>query len=191
MATAQASPHTLDLPVTGMMRVMRPPDRRDASAPARHRGGVNELRDGQCASHHDDAVDWDAVQVAVEKVGYRVAIPTVPLAPRPGPVEFAVEGMTCGSCAARIQKVLTRQEGVERAEVNFATGRAVAIGDGPVDADTLTQAVEKIGYGLVSLGAGDADDKVSAATRAQAAEDAETAHLRMWRVRIGHRKRRP
>ena len=32
--------------------------------------------------------------------------------------------MTCGSCAARVERVLGRQDGVEQAGVNFATGRA-------------------------------------------------------------------
>lgn len=39
-------------------------------------------------------------------------------------VELHVSGMTCGSCAARVQKVLGRQTGVTRAAVNFATERA-------------------------------------------------------------------
>ena len=30
-------------------------------------------------------------------------------------MELSVSGMTCGSCAARVQKVLGRQEGVEEA----------------------------------------------------------------------------
>jgi len=41
-----------------------------------------------------------------------------------GPVELVVSGMTCGSCANRVQRVLSRHEGVNDAAVNFATGRA-------------------------------------------------------------------
>ncbi|HWD07954.1 MAG TPA: heavy metal-associated domain-containing protein, partial [Actinomycetota bacterium] len=37
---------------------------------------------------------------------------------------FDVEGMTCGSCAARVERTLRRQPGVAAAGVNFATGRA-------------------------------------------------------------------
>ena len=37
--------------------------------------------------------------------------------------ELAVTGMTCGTCAARIQRKLGRLPGVE-ASVNYATGRA-------------------------------------------------------------------
>ncbi|MBY5160882.1 heavy metal translocating P-type ATPase [Salsipaludibacter albus] len=63
-------------------------------------------------------------------------------------LDFDVEGMTCGSCAARVQKILDRQDGVVSAEVNYATGRAhVGVVDG-VEAADLRAAVDRIGYGL-------------------------------------------
>ncbi|MGH3982936.1 MAG: heavy-metal-associated domain-containing protein, partial [Pseudonocardiaceae bacterium] len=46
---------------------------------------------------------------------------------QPAAREFAVRGMTCGSCAARVQKVLGRAPGVTSAEVNFATGTATVV----------------------------------------------------------------
>ena len=64
-------------------------------------------------------------------------------------VELNVSGMTCGSCAARVQKTLGRQAGVERADVNFATERASVVFDPTqVRVDDLVAAVGKIGYGL-------------------------------------------
>ncbi|MDP9070728.1 MAG: heavy metal translocating P-type ATPase [Actinomycetota bacterium] len=64
-------------------------------------------------------------------------------------VELAVSGMTCGSCAARVEKVLARQDGVERAAVNLATERvAVSFDPGRVSLDELVAAVGKAGYGL-------------------------------------------
>ena len=39
---------------------------------------------------------------------------------------FDVEGMTCASCALRIERVLGRQEGVAGAVVNFAGQEARA-----------------------------------------------------------------
>ena len=42
----------------------------------------------------------------------------------PGQVERAIGGMTCASCAARIEKKLNRLDGVE-ASVNYATEKAV------------------------------------------------------------------
>ena len=40
-------------------------------------------------------------------------------------VPFDVEGMSCASCAARVERILARQPGVHSANVNFATGQAV------------------------------------------------------------------
>src|SRR5581483_6523484 len=59
-----------------------------------------------------------------------------------------VIGMTCGSCAARVEKTLNRQPGVE-ASVNFATGEAVVriAGEAPAF-EVLREAVRARGYDL-------------------------------------------
>jgi cation-transporting ATPase V len=69
-------------------------------------------------------------------------------------VDFKVEGMTCGSCAARVQRVLDRQDGVVQAEVNFATGRAQVALDpaAAVAVPDLQAAVDRIGYHIVPIG---------------------------------------
>ncbi|ONK12921.1 heavy metal translocating P-type ATPase [Streptomyces sp. MP131-18] len=60
-------------------------------------------------------------------------------------VELAIGGMTCASCAARIEKKLNRMDGVT-ASVNYATEKArVAYGDGVTVAD-LVATVEATGY---------------------------------------------
>jgi Cu+-exporting ATPase len=62
-------------------------------------------------------------------------------------VELAITGMTCASCAARIEKKLNRLDGVE-ATVNYATEKAAVTFDpGVIDADALVAAVEAAGYG--------------------------------------------
>jgi Cu+-exporting ATPase len=59
---------------------------------------------------------------------------------------LALQGMTCASCAARIERTLNKVEGVE-ATVNFATETASVRFDPSVVApDQLTAAVERIGY---------------------------------------------
>ena len=65
-------------------------------------------------------------------------------------LDFDVDGMTCGSCAARVQKILERQDGVAGADVNYATGKARVVAAGPVDIARLEAAVAKIGYGLAA-----------------------------------------
>ncbi|OKJ06842.1 heavy metal translocating P-type ATPase [Kitasatospora sp. CB01950] len=70
--------------------------------------------------------------------------PAAPAGPRER-VELAIGGMTCASCAARVEKKLNRLDGVE-ASVNFATEKArVDFGPGTSVAD-LIAAVEKTGY---------------------------------------------
>lgn len=60
-------------------------------------------------------------------------------------VELAISGMTCASCAARIEKKLNRMDGVE-ATVNYATEKAkVTYGDA-VSVEELIATVEATGY---------------------------------------------
>ncbi|MFI1180525.1 heavy metal translocating P-type ATPase [Streptomyces sp. NPDC020799] len=68
-----------------------------------------------------------------------------PKAPAPAEVELAIGGMTCASCAARVERKLNRMDGV-RATVNFATEKArVALGEGVAVADVIAT-VERTGY---------------------------------------------
>jgi Cu+-exporting ATPase len=69
--------------------------------------------------------------------------------PSSAPVQFAeldIGGMTCASCAMRVEKALAKVPGVTRASVNLATERARAEGDATVDAEALANAVRKAGY---------------------------------------------
>jgi Cu+-exporting ATPase len=58
-------------------------------------------------------------------------------------VELVIGGMTCASCAARIEKKLNRMDGVE-ASVNYATEKALVNGTAAVE--DLIATVEKMGY---------------------------------------------
>ena len=70
---------------------------------------------------------------------------TSPTTSAPSRVELAIGGMTCASCAARVEKKLNRMEGVE-ASVNYATEQArVVYGEG-VSVDDLISTVEATGY---------------------------------------------
>jgi Cu+-exporting ATPase len=77
-------------------------------------------------------------------------------------LELPIEGMTCSSCAGRVEKSLNRLEGVE-ATVNFATERAsVSFDPARVAPEDLVEAVEGVGYSA-SLPASDGEDEAPAA----------------------------
>ncbi|MFF4272479.1 heavy metal translocating P-type ATPase [Streptomyces sp. NPDC001536] len=63
----------------------------------------------------------------------------------PAEVELVIGGMTCASCAARIEKKLNRMAGVT-ATVNYATEKAKVSYDGEVTVEDLIATVEKTGY---------------------------------------------
>ncbi len=69
---------------------------------------------------------------------------------------FAIGGMTCASCAALIERVLGKQEGITSATVNLATERLTATYDPAViDKAHVISAVESAGYTATELvGAG-------------------------------------
>ncbi len=60
-------------------------------------------------------------------------------------VRLDLEGMTCASCVARIERKLNKVEGVE-ATVNFATEQATVHHDPSVSVDELVRVVEAAGY---------------------------------------------
>ncbi|WP_290894503.1 heavy metal translocating P-type ATPase [Hoeflea sp.] len=67
---------------------------------------------------------------------------------KPAHVTFDITGMTCASCSARIEKVLSRQPGVSDARVNLALERADVEGDG-LDPATLADVIGRAGFGAV------------------------------------------
>jgi Cu+-exporting ATPase len=79
-------------------------------------------------------------------------------------LELPIEGMTCASCAARIERKLNKLDGVA-ASVNYATERAAVEFDGEhVHAEDLLAAVEQAGYRAHLPGAG-AERDVAGALR--------------------------
>ena len=66
-------------------------------------------------------------------------------------IELPITGMTCASCVARNEKALRRLDGVDEADVNFATEKATVTFDpGAVTAVQIVDAVEAAGYGVVT-----------------------------------------
>lgn len=87
--------------------------------------------------------------------------------------EFDITGMTCAACAARIEKVLSRQPGVAAAHVNLALDRATVEFDDAATAGALAAAIERAGFGAIERRDSmakqrEADEQLAARRRAEA-----------------------
>ena len=72
-------------------------------------------------------------------------------------LDLPITGMTCASCAARVEKKLNKLDGVA-ASVNYATEQAsVEFDTGAIEPERLVQAVEEAGYTAVLPTADGAD----------------------------------
>ena len=70
------------------------------------------------------------------------------IATSPPEMRLGITGMTCATCATRIEKVLRRLPGVAAAAVNLASEEVVVTGSPAVTRDAITKAVEQAGYGV-------------------------------------------
>jgi P-type Cu+ transporter len=87
-------------------------------------------------------------------------------------VDLPVRGMTCASCAARIEGGLSALDGVAEAHVNFATNRATVVYDGATTGpDAFASTIEGLGYTVAGAEGG-------------AEADPEAEELRRLRPRL-------
>ncbi|MBC8748440.1 MULTISPECIES: heavy metal translocating P-type ATPase [Paraburkholderia] len=89
-------------------------------------------------------------------------------------VELEIDGMTCASCASRVEKALTRLPGVARASVNLATERARVESDATLGPQQLADAVRKAGYEATPVANADMAAQTATQTVTQAATLAAT-----------------
>lgn len=93
---------------------------------------------------------------------------------------FPVLGMSCASCAARVDKTLNGQPGVQEASVNYAAATAQVIYDADVcSPDVLKAAVQQAGYDLLT------DNQEEAADEAEKVHAARYERLKkrtLWAI---------
>jgi Cu+-exporting ATPase len=107
------------------------------------------------------ALDVGALRRAVDAAGYEVPVTTQRL---------AIEGMTCASCVARVEKALAAVPGVLAARVNLASETATVEALQTVERGALIAAVDRAGYA-----AGAVADEPSAAAATAARPDPAVA----------------
>ncbi|WP_080421592.1 heavy metal translocating P-type ATPase [Burkholderia ubonensis] len=121
-----------------------------------------DLADRSATVSAHDTVDPARLVEAVSDAGYRAtlresadtserhadaaAATASPAAPATAPIELEIEGMTCASCVARVEKALAGVPGVTRASVNLATERATVDAAAVVTTAQLVDAVRQAGY---------------------------------------------
>jgi Cu+-exporting ATPase len=91
--------------------------------------------------------------------------------------ELAIGGMTCASCAARIEKKLNKLDGVA-ATVNFATDTAQVTFPAAMPPDELISTVERAGY-AATLPAPRQDEPASQAAEDDGAAEADSLRQRL------------
>lgn len=106
--------------------------------PAVESASVNFASESLALRFDSSAITPLQIAERIEKAGFSVPHQTIRL---------QIGGMTCATCAARIEKVLRRQEGVATAQVNFAGEIAtIAVTPAATTSQTLIAAVERAGF---------------------------------------------
>ncbi|WP_260958766.1 heavy metal translocating P-type ATPase [Pseudomonas citri] len=128
---------TFDLPIAGMTC---------ASCAGRVERALSKVTGAQAVSVNlateqariqAPADSLPALVQAVEQAGYSVPMQTL---------ELKIDGMTCASCVGRVERALGKINGVRSVSVNLANERAHLELLGPVDPQTLIDAVKRAGY---------------------------------------------
>ncbi|MGC4253079.1 MAG: heavy metal translocating P-type ATPase [Sphingobium sp.] len=141
-----ASVAPISLPIEGMSCASCVGRIEKALAAVEGVGSVSvNLATGRADVRPGGPVDAQALVQAVEAAGYHVPSTVT---------ELAIDGMTCASCVARVEKALKAVPGVTQATVNLATEQASA--RGTADAAALVAAVASAGYAARPIGQGDA-----------------------------------
>lgn len=133
---------------------------------------VNFATEKLTVSYNEDELDVQNISEAVHQAGYEVIQPTQELT-------FAVEGMTCSSCAQTVEKATKHLAGVSEAAVNLATEKMVVrFNPGNIQARDIIGAVKEAGY----------DAKVFTSSQENATEEADkkAKHLKdIWHRFVG------
>lgn len=152
----------LTLPVEGMTcascsaRV----ERQLAKLDGIHTAAVNLATEAADVTFDPAKLNAADIKAAIEKTGFSVPARMV---------ELAIDGMTCASCVARVEKAIGAVDGVDAVRVNLGSERAQVELGGAALSDVVL-AVEKAGYGASVV-----EDQVSFG---QADEEKAAARLR-------------
>lgn len=100
---------------------------------------VNLALERSTVKYNPDKVKVEDIEKKIKDLGYDVVNEKT---------EFDISGMTCAACATRIEKGLTKLEGVVKANVNLALEKAtVEYNSATLSTGEIIKKVESLGYG--------------------------------------------
>ena len=107
-------------------------------------GSVNFATETLTIEYSESAIKLSQIEQAIEKVGFKVK-------KNIKHYTFKIVGMSCSACAARIERIVNKIDGVLQGTVNFTTEKLTLT----LDADMISytqvkEAVEKAGFQLVA-----------------------------------------
>ncbi len=102
------------------------------------KANVNFALERASITYNTEQLDAKKIEEKISKLGYGV---------KKESVELNITGMTCAACANRIEKGISKMEGVSTATVNFALETAhVEYAGNEVTLEDIMQKVKKLGY---------------------------------------------
>jgi P-type Cu+ transporter len=100
---------------------------------------VNFAMERAAVKYNPEEVEPSDLQKRIRDLGYDIQLEKT---------EFDITGMTCAACSARIEKVLSKQDGIQYATVNLALEKAtIEYAPGTITTDQIIKKVDSIGYG--------------------------------------------
>jgi Cu+-exporting ATPase len=104
---------------------------------------VNLATEKLTVEFEDDKVDYDTLEKAISKAGYKL----VKEEEKIEKIEMKVGGMSCAACAKAVERVTKKLDGVKESNVNIATEKAViSYDENKVSLDEINKAIIKAGY---------------------------------------------
>ena len=98
---------------------------------------------------------------------------------------FDITGMTCSACSARIEKGLSKLDGIKEVSVNLLTNSmAVNFDAGQINTNQIVKKVEDIGYGASNKPAGIYRGDICVAACVAVSAAAFTARYAQIKVRV-------
>ncbi|UUX32818.1 heavy metal translocating P-type ATPase [Fundicoccus culcitae] len=113
---------------------------------------VNLTTEEATLTYNDQALSFDQVQSIVQSSGYDLvkedSSSWVPLTNASMVQTYAIDGMTCASCAQTVEQAVNRLSEVKQAAVNLATEQMQVVWDSSdvIDPDLIQNTVDQAGY---------------------------------------------